>query len=160
MIVGNVNNLDKEICQFPEAIRKALAFLQENDCANLKPGKYVIDAEADIFALVQEYRTKEKKDCRAETHAEYLDIQFLAKGKEVMGQCAYHPSLEIEEDCLKDRDACFYKNLPAESQIILGAGTYAVLYPTDVHRPGCSAEKPEDVVKFVIKINVKSLKTA
>ena len=159
MIVGHINNVNQELCNFPKAIKKALAFLQENDCANLKPGKYAIDGD-DIFAMVQSYVTKDKKDCRAETHAKYLDIQFLAKGQERMGQCAYSPSLEVEEDCLAERDARFYKNLPAENQVILSNGTYAILYPTDVHRPCCAIGKPEDVVKVVIKISVKSLKMA
>ena len=159
MIVGHIDNINQELYKFPEAIKKALAFLQENDCANLKPGKYVIDGD-DIFVLVQNYLSKDKKDCRAETHEKYLDVQFVAKGQEYMGYCAYHPLLEVEEDCLAERDARFYKGLLQESQIILSEGMYAVLYPNDVHRPCCMIDQPTDIVKLVIKISVKSLEMA
>lgn len=156
MIIGHIQNLAQEMYKFPEAIQKALTFIQENDCKELSPGKYEIDGDK-IFVLVQHYQTKESKDCRAETHAKYLDIQYIAKGKEYMGYCAVGPNLEVEEDCLVERDAKFYKRIFPESDILLSEGVYAILYPSDVHCPGRLVEEAEDVIKLVVKISIDTL---
>lgn len=153
MIIGHIANLEKELYKLPEAIKKALLFIQEKDCANLKPGKYEIDGD-QIFVLVQKYMSKEKMECGAETHAKYIDIQYVAKGEEYMGYCALNPQLEVEEDCLAERDAKFYTGLLPESDVILSEGMYAILYPNDVHRPCCMVEKPVEVIKLVAKVSV------
>lgn len=157
MIIGHIANLEEELYKLPEAVKKALSFIQEKDCANLQPGKYEIDGE-QIFVLVQKYLSKEKMECRAETHAKYIDIQYVAKGEEYMGYCAFSSQLEVEEDCLAERDAKFYKGFFPESDVILSEGMYAVLYPNDVHRPCCMVGKPAEVVKLVFKISVEALK--
>lgn len=157
MIIGHIANLEKELYILPEAVKRAFSFMQEKDCANLKPGKYEIDGD-QIFVLVQKYLSKEKMECRAETHTKYIDVQYVAKGEEYMGYCALSPQLEVEEDCLAERDAKFYKGLLPESDVFLAEGMYAVLYPSDVHRPCCMVEKPDEVVKLVFKISVNALK--
>lgn len=157
MIIGHIQNLAREMQALPASVQKALDFIQKNDCARLAPGKYEIDGDK-IFALVQQYQTKEPKDCRAETHAKYLDIQYIAKGREYMGYAPLGSALAVEEDCLAERDAVFYKQDYPQSDILLSEGMYAVLYPTDVHCPGRMVEAPEDVVKLVCKISVGTLK--
>ena len=58
------------------------------------------------------------------------------------------------------RDIIFYRALIPESSILLKAGSYAVLYPEDVHRPGVSVldEYPADVTKVVVKIDLELMK--
>ena len=46
----------------------------------MEPGKVAIDGDR-IFAEIQEYTTKDPKDCRFETHRKYYDIQYVAEGK-------------------------------------------------------------------------------
>jgi beta-galactosidase beta subunit len=38
-----------------------------------------------IFAIIQEYNTKEIKDCVLEGHVKYIDIQYIIQGVELMG---------------------------------------------------------------------------
>lgn len=157
MFIGHIKNLESEMVKFPEAINKALKFIKENDIVHMEPGKYEIDGEK-IFALVQTYKSKPKSECRPETHAKFLDVQYIAKGKEYMGYNAFGPELEVVEDCLADRDVAFYKNVPYETKVVLSEGMYAVLYPNDVHAPGCMIEKAEDVIKVVVKISLDTIK--
>lgn len=156
MLIGHIQNLETDRRSLPNAVRKALDFIRERDCANLAPGRYEIDGD-DIFVLVQRYTTRDREACRAETHAKYVDIQYIAAGMERMGHAHRLPALEVEEDCLAARDAVFYKNLPAESEIVLTEGVYAILYPHDVHRPGCKVHEAAEVVKLVVKIHVDAL---
>jgi beta-galactosidase beta subunit len=38
-----------------------------------------------FFAIIQEYNTKEIKDCVLEGHVKYIDIQYIIQGVELMG---------------------------------------------------------------------------
>jgi YhcH/YjgK/YiaL family protein len=156
MIIGHIENFEEELYPYPEAIKKAMRFLKENDCAAMEPGTYEIDGKR-IYAMVQKYQTRAVKDCRAETHAKYIDIQYVAKGQEYMGWCPLTSLITVEENCLAEKDAIFYKNLIPESDLLLEEGVYAILYPQDVHRPCSCVEKPEFVTKVVIKIAVDVL---
>lgn len=157
MIIGHIQNLEHEMYKFPESIQKALAFINKSDFSKLKPGRYEIDGDR-IFAMVQHYKTKPAEQCRAETHQKYIDLQYVAEGEEYMGYCALSPILEVEEDCLKEKDAKFYKKIFPESNILLSKGSYALLYPLDVHCPTCMVNKPTDVIKVVVKISVDTVK--
>lgn len=157
MIIGHIQNLSQEMYKFPEPLQKALSFLQENDCAALKPGRYEIDGDG-IFAIVQHYQSKPEEECRAETHEKYIDVQYVAQGEEYVGYCALSPVLEVEEDCLAEKDAKFYQKIFPESNILLRKGSYAIVYPCDVHCPGCMVGKPVDVVKVVVKVSVGLIK--
>lgn len=153
MILGHVDNVEAEVWALPEPVRRALAFIQSRDWAALADGKYEIDG-ARLFVTAQRYETKERAFCRAETHASYVDVQYLLEGKELVGYCALSPELEVEEDCIAARDARFYKNLPEEATFVLTPGAYAVFFPTDVHRPCCDAAGTQRVRKLVVKIHV------
>lgn len=156
MIVGHIRNLENEKYRFPASIKKALHFLKEQNLSKLNDGKYEIDGEKN-FAMVSSYMSKERSECRAETHRKYIDVQFIVEGEELMGYCALNPVLEIEEDCAEERDAIFYKALIPESDIILSQGMYAVIYPHDVHRPCCFLDQPQRVKKVVIKVSIDTL---
>lgn len=80
----------------------------------MEPGKVAIDGDR-IFAEIQEYTTKDPKDCRFETHRKYYDIQYVAEGEEFFG---YIPLSELEEDTGYDetRDLEFYKE-PGEIRL-------------------------------------------
>lgn len=156
MIVGHIYNLEKELYRFPDALKRALAYLKNTDFKALPDGRYALDGDA-LYAIVSRYRTNPRQMCRAETHARYIDVQYIAQGEELMGYCASSPELEIEEDCSKERDAVFYKDLVPESDIMMSEGMYAIVYPSDVHRPSCQIDKPLDILKVVVKVSVASI---
>ena len=58
-----------------------------------------------------------------------------------------------------DKDIVFYEKLVPGSSIVLDEGTFAVLYPADVHRPCGSLDgKLAPVTKVVVKIAVDYIK--
>lgn len=157
MIMGHLDNLATDLYGYPAALTKALKFLAAQDCARLADGRHNIDGD-DVFALVQRYQTRDKVDCRPETHVEYLDIQYVAAGSEEIGVTPLTPDLKVTEDNLAERDVRFYGDVPPETTVVLRPGVYAILYPSDVHRPCCSSGAKAAVTKVVVKIRVAALK--
>ncbi|MFC1770208.1 YhcH/YjgK/YiaL family protein, partial [Nitrospirota bacterium] len=70
------------------------------------PGKYEIDGE-NIFAILSTYETSHREERRPEAHREYVDIQILLSGKEII---EWYPiegmNVELEYD--ESRDVGFF----------------------------------------------------
>ncbi len=156
MIYGELKNLDSELKAFSPALQKALRYLQTTDFAELAPGNYEIDGKK-IYAAVSDNETKPKAERRPEAHVKYIDIQYLASGKEIIGCSFLTDRNEVLEDELAEKDVIFYKNVVGEIDCELHPGVYAILFPGDVHRPGCAVSTSSRVRKVVVKIAVDAL---
>ena len=62
-----------------ERIAKGLKYIKDTDLAQTELGTYKIDGDT-IFAMVQEYDTKELCDAKLEGHFKYIDIQYVFEG--------------------------------------------------------------------------------
>lgn len=157
MIVGSIDMLEKGHVHYPEAVKKALDYLRTHDFTQMEDGKYAIDGEKS-FALLQRYQTRPLSECRPETHRKFIDIQFIVEGEEYLGWCAFSPDLQVTEPYDEEKDVMFYDAMVPDSDILLAADGFAVLYPEDVHRP-CGAVEgiSKPVTKVVVKIDVNSL---
>ena len=87
----------------------------------------------------------------AEAHRKFLDIQYIVKGKEVMGwadlaDCT--PTVDFNEE----KDIGKYSG-PFEFMTI-HEGTCYVAFPEDAHMPGRHLDVPNDFVKVVVKLKV------
>ncbi len=150
MIIGHISNRaywDK----LPSALQKTLAHLAKAETKALPVGRYEIDGD-DIFFMVSEYETKAPSDLKAETHSEYIDIQFLAEGRELIGWAQKEEGYPYEYLDEKGNDAIFYASVPNESFVLLGTDCYAVLTENDIHRPCCQVEASAPVKKIVAKV--------
>lgn len=118
-----------------------------------------VDLDGDrVFALVSTYETQ-PADCawRFEGHREYIDIQYVASGSEIIG---WAPSERAAVTVPYDRaaDIWFGTVPPAEiTALPMPAGRVAVLFPSDAHCPGRAWGAPEQVKKIVVKIALASL---
>ena len=144
---------------YSAALMKALAFLRAQDFRNMPEGRHEIDGDK-IFALLSRYTTRPQAECAPEAHRKFVGVQYGAVGEEFLGWCPMSPGLVEMEPYDEARDIIFYRALIPESSILLKAGSYAVLYPEDVHRPGVSVldEYPADVTKVVVKIDLELMK--
>ena len=87
----------------------------------------------------------------AEAHRKYLDIQYIVKGKEVVGwadlaDCT--PTVDFNED----KDIGKYEG-PFE-YFTINEGMCYVAFPEDAHMPGRHLDVPNDFVKVVVKLKV------
>jgi YhcH/YjgK/YiaL family protein len=151
MYLSHIATLDRDAALLPDDIRRGLRFLAGTDINSLPAGRVDIDGDR-MFALVQDYDTVPKAEKRPESHARYIDIQYVARGREAIGYAPLSGDNPVEENFFDSRDVQFFASVADESDLILGTGAYAVFYPTDIHRPGCIAGAPEKVRKVVVKI--------
>jgi YhcH/YjgK/YiaL family protein len=159
MIFGHVNDLESAFAWLPKPLKTAVEHLKHTDFLKLPVGNYDLQGK-DIYVQVFDMTTKPFADTRAEVHRQYIDVQFLCSGREKMGVASETGNNLVSEDLLEQRDLLFYSGMENESTLTMTPGSFAVFFPSDVHRPGCAVEQPETVRKVVIKVRVSLLQAA
>ncbi len=159
MIFGHVNDLESAFAWLPKPLKTAVEHLKQTDFLKLPVGNYDLQGK-DIYVQVFDMTTKPFADTRAEVHRQYIDVQFLCSGREKMGVASETGNNVVSEDLLEQRDLLFYTGMENESTLTMTPGSFAVFFPSDVHRPGCMVEQPETVRKVVIKVRVSLLQAA
>jgi YhcH/YjgK/YiaL family protein len=157
MIVDKIEN-SKLYAGLSARLAKALEVLQKEYFSKKADGRYDIDG-SNLYYLVQRYQTKPADQCKLEAHKDYIDIQFVSAGEEIL---AYTPidNLEIATPYNKEKDIIFYKTPANISSINLTAGIFCVLFPDDAHMPKCQLKSPSnlsagaDVLKIVVKVKI------
>ncbi|MBI9106971.1 MAG: YhcH/YjgK/YiaL family protein [Spirochaetales bacterium] len=150
MIFGHVNKLN-DISLYPELIRKGLRYLADTDFSRVKAGTYELDGE-NMYAMVQEIETDEVENRRPESHVEYVDIQYLILGAERIGYASVCEGSVVTEDLRPEKDVIFYEAPKKETMLDFDEGSFAVFFPSDIHRPGCLSGRKSKIRKVVIKI--------
>lgn len=87
----------------------------------------------------------------AEAHRKYLDIQYIVKGKEVMGW-ADLADCKLEGEFSEEKDIGMYSG--DFRFITIPEGVCYVVFPEDAHMPTRHLEVPNDYVKVVVKLKV------
>ena len=113
----------------------------------------------DIHLNVMDVTTKPFSSARPEAHHDYLDIQYLVTGLEKIGVAFDAGENVVTEDLLDSRDVRFFGGVTNESILTMTPGSFAVLFPNDVHRPTCAADQPMAIRKVVVKVRVALLNT-
>ncbi|WP_339653637.1 YhcH/YjgK/YiaL family protein [Flavobacterium frigidarium] len=148
MILDKIENY-KLYAGITERLAKGFEFIINNDLVAMASGTYDIEDKA-VFAIVQEYDTKEEKDCVLEGHTKYIDIQYIIEGSELMGVAAKRDQKVVTSDL--DKDYTFYEGDTA--YIKLTEGMFTVFFPDDLHRPSVQDGKSSKVKKVVVKVQI------
>ena len=130
--------------------KKAFNFLQETDFSNMEPCRIEIDGD-NIFAMVQEYKTKDPDDGKWEAHKKYIDIQYIISGSEDFG-FVNSDYLDILEPYDEEIDKGLYEGDGDFLQ--LHEGEFVILFPHEAHMPCLAIENNDIVRKVVIKVAV------
>jgi len=157
MIVTDLKHLPQQI-NFSDAIQKSLAFLRDPGSADLLPGRIDIDGKT-VYAMIQTYDTLPRTpEVKLEAHCQYIDIQYIVSGEEVMGWAALEavPAM-TPYDAEKDVS---YGMLPASATtpVRVSAGQAAVFFPEDAHAPKLAVSTPGAVKKIVIKVAIEAMR--
>jgi YhcH/YjgK/YiaL family protein len=132
-----------------ERIAKAFQYLQHTDLDSIAPGRYEVDG-SQVFALVQQYDSKPREKGMWESHRQYLDIQYVHQGVELMGYADMAHQQVGEYDASRD----FVPSEGPGEFFLLRAGSFALLAPQDAHMPQIAAGNPSPVKKIVMKVAV------
>ena len=133
-------------------LQAAFAFIRENNLHALPLGRY--DLENGVFAIVQEYFTKEESVYEA--HKKYIDLQYIVSGEEIIYVSDISEVQECVESYDETKDIAFYQTEQSCRKLKLEKDTFVILFPNDAHKPCISVcGNPSEVRKVVVKIPVK-----
>lgn len=151
MIFDDISNIATYKGLSPN-IALALDFLKQ-----VKPdtpvGEYQINHR--VKAIVSEYETKLENECGYEAHKKNIDIQYLLSGEERIA-CLPIERLKKTKAYNEEKDAAFYAADNAHQPLYLSLlpGYFAIFFPQDGHMPQLCVEKPTNVRKVVIKVEI------
>jgi YhcH/YjgK/YiaL family protein len=148
MVIDSIENYNL-YANLTKRIAKGFEFIINTDLVQIESGTYEIDNKA-IFAIVQEYDTREIKDCVLEGHTKYIDIQYIVQGTELMGVVTKNNQKAISSDL--DKDYTFYEG--ETSFIRIDEGMFTVFFPDDLHMPCVQAGESSRVKKVVVKVQI------
>jgi len=134
-------------------VRAGLEFLTRPDLISLEKGRYALPDSGGSYALVQEHETKLREHAKWEAHRKMIDLQFMIRGRELMGYAdisklkmeEYH---EGDDYCLGEGDGDWLR---------LDEQYFMILFPQDGHMPSIAVGGPEKVRKVVVKIPMETV---
>jgi len=150
MIIDSIENIEL-YREFPFGLYDAISFIKVAK-PDISIGEYEICE--NIKAIISEYNTVKKFLRGYEAHRNTIDVQYPIIGNDLIKWSPLKTMMPISPyDSLKDRT--FYNN-PSQmgTDIIIGSGVFAVMFPQDAHSPQHYIDKPESIKKITVKINI------
>lgn len=135
----------------PEEWEAAWDFLKNNKLSELDTGRYEL-TKGGTYATVSIYQTKEPGTARYEAHRRYIDIQYVASGREYI---EITPVQKLEKGTPFDTkaDIQFFDDEEKGEKRLADPTRYFVFFPADAHKPCLHAnDTPTTVRKVVVKI--------
>lgn len=155
MIIGDMSRWNQEKGAFSSTTVRAVNYLQQTDFSQLENGEYQIEGD-QMYVVVKDVDTRAKTDGYGERHKHYIDIHYVLTGTEWIGFARDYDNHAIHVDELDTKDYALYEKVEDEVFLVLKAGTYAIFYPSDVHRPCCS-DTSGKIRKAIIKVHLDLL---
>lgn len=152
MILGSLSEFAKQKTLLPAPVMRALDVLQQQDLANMEPGRYEIEGD-QLFYLVQDAMPRMLDGCKSEAHATYADIQLPVTARERLGMALAQPGLEAEDDRMDSHDIAFYPTPANEFFMDVDPGSFVVFLPGELHRPCVAIDNQTPFRKVVVKVH-------
>ena len=127
----------------------AAEFMTGTDLAALESGRHEVDGD-QVYAIAIREPGKTQAEARLEAHRSYADIQAVLAGTDTMGWKARALCAEPDGEYDAEKDLEFFKDA-SEIWAPVGAGTFALFLPDDVHAPMVS---DGEIHKVVVKVKV------
>lgn len=122
------------------------------NCQGVEPGTRVEFAGDKLFARVLQQDTGARNAFKWESHREYVDLQFVLGGGEII---EWAPAAQLAASTPYDAKMDFQFYAEADSCISLpvSAGLFVFLFPSDAHKPLVSNGSDRFVHKAIAKIH-------
>ena len=151
MIVDKLENANL-YTGISERLTRAFEILKDTAITDKANGRYDVDGD-NLYYIVARYTTKPLQEGLFEAHKKYIDVQFIAAGREIIDYAPME-AFEIDTPYNAENDAILYKAPDNFSTIELNKGMFCVFFPDDTHMPGHILAEPCDICKIVIKIRI------
>ncbi len=124
-------------------MQKAVAYLiqHKDEFITQEAGCYEVCPE--FFYMIQEYQTK--KSTIWESHKEYIDIQLVLDGEELLEASFVHDLTPLAPYD-KEKDFCGFEG-QANSIITLFKNDLVIFYPEDAHKPALQSASGACAIK-------------
>lgn len=134
-------------------VQFALSFLQRLRICDIENNKNIV--VNDFFSYsVQNYFTKNKKTCQLVSHKEYINIQIIVAGNEMIDLVDVLRLTELE-DYDKNNDVAHWNCPKTMLRVKLSMGDYIIIYPENAYRDGVCLGESERVIKIIGKIRIR-----
>jgi YhcH/YjgK/YiaL family protein len=132
--------------------KAAFSFLRRRDLSDLPAGRHEIDGD-NVYAMVNEYITKDPENAQFEAHRKYIDIQYMLAGRELIGLAPLNAKSVVTSQFDAAND---YELFSVRESVTLKAspGKFFVFFPEDAHCPGLKDGVNSPVRKIVLKVKV------
>ena len=150
MIYDHISNLHR-YQGLGEGVRRGLEFLC--DAVHLPEGR--VELQGGDYANVQVYATCENNPNGYEAHRQYVDIQFLLSGEELI---KVRPLEQLSESRPYDEEkdyALYHDDGAAALDCPIGNGYFVILFPNDAHEPTLTLRTAQQVKKVVVKVKLR-----
>lgn len=129
----------------------AFSFIKKAMAEDLPVGKYELNGK-ELYAMVQAYDSKPAEGTLFEGHKNYIDLQFVWQGREVI-EVIDVAHTEAKTEYNPDKDKTMLAATAPATACVLADGDFALVFPHDIHNPGLAFEgKVAPVKKIVVKI--------
>jgi len=163
MIIDSIENWE-HYTGLGAGIARGLEWLSSGKLDSLPEGKHELEGEK-LYASVQHYFPKSPDEGRWEAHRNYVDIQYLVKGNEVMGYCPVAKLREVGEYDERKDVVFFDRGLEVGINLKVERKMFTIFFPHDAHMPMLSLQAlrnstpaglraSELVKKIVLKVAV------
>jgi YhcH/YjgK/YiaL family protein len=156
MIVTSLQTWPAQASAYHPVFRRALEFIAQHDFRHEKPGKIDI-IPGKLFCLLQEMDSVPFSDARPESHRQFIDIQYLISGHEVMGVSSVSSGKHsVVEDRTPEQDILFWQVNEDENPVTLTPGMFAIfsLMTSTARAPTSLAMRHAICVKRLSKFTV------
>jgi YhcH/YjgK/YiaL family protein len=151
---ASINRKEFAVAYFKNKERwdKAFTFLKDNDLSKLDVKRYDIDGN-NLYAPITEYLTKNEEDARFEAHQQYVDIQYVISGVEIMGLTSMDQKNEVlvPYDPAKDVE---FMTVSKFTDYKATPDRFFIFFPSDLHRPSLKDGQNSPVRKVVVKVKL------
>ncbi len=127
----------------------AFKFLKEQNLNALELGRHEL-LDDGTFVNIEEYTTKDSS--HFEAHRKYIDIQYLAKGKEYIFVTPVEPEKQHEVQAYDETKDIEFFDKEEYTSHLLSTDNFMVFFPSDGHKPCMKVDTNEVVRKVVVKI--------
>ena len=151
---GSMNKKSMALSYFKNRERwdKAFKFLKENDLTKLENKKHELDGD-NLFVNVSEYNTKNPEDGKYEAHRKYIDLQYVAAGKEMIGVAPLASRDTILQPYDEKKDVEFSRFKTGQLSTATPENFF-IFFPEDGHMPSIKVDSIAPVKKVVVKLRI------
>lgn len=156
MLIGDFSNWQADKCMLSFALAEKLEYLRLTSFEQMEDGVYPI-SEDGSYLILQERELQPFDEVKPEHHMKYVDIHFMISGVEKIGFARTSGRNKAVSVTPAVDDHTFFDSVEFEMELVLFPGQYAVLLPSDIHRPWCRADETTSVRKALLKVPVRTL---